>query len=148
MEKVFHRVDKPVDFISNSSRFRSICRIFAGFRPTKYRVCKLSTLWIKSVDTRCGGCEGAVFIASQRFNMRAVYYGQQEELWPVSAFLLRVFFRGRGKRLGGNTIRVNIMHGAEGGRWILCTDFSTGVYNGRVVDGMHHLNRLYIWMVR
>lgn len=50
------------------------------------------------------------------------------------AFLLRVFFRGRGKQW--EVIHaVNIMHGAEGGRWILCTDFSTGVYNGRVVEG-------------
>jgi len=71
--------------------------------------------------------------------MRAVYYGQQEELLAGFAFLLRVFFRGRGKRW--EVIHaVNIMHGAEGGRWILCTDFSTGVYNGRVVEGMLPLN--------
>jgi len=71
--------------------------------------------------------------------MRAVYYGQQEELLAGFTFLLRVFFRGRGKRW--EVIHaVNIMHGAEGGRWILCTDFSTGVYNGRVVEGVRHLN--------
>ena len=79
------------------------------------------------------------FYSISTLNMRAVYYGQQEELLAGFVFLLRVFFRGRGKRW--EVIHaVNIMHGAVGGRWILCTDFSTGVYNGRVVEGVRHLN--------
>ena len=79
------------------------------------------------------------FYSISTLNMRAVYYGQQEELWPVSPFCCEFSSGGRGKRR--EVIHaVNIMHGAEGGWWILCTDFSTGVYNGRVVDGMHHLN--------
>jgi len=34
--------------------------------------------------------------------MRAVYYGQQEELWPVSPFCCE-FSSGAGQTVGGNT---------------------------------------------
>ena len=71
------------------------------------------------------------FYSISTLNMRAVYYGQQEELLAGFVFLLLAFFGGRGKRW--EVIHaVNIMHGAEGGRWILCTDFSTEIGRAHV----------------